>query len=93
MGLMEIKCPICKSSLWIDPAHGRVVDHKASDQPKVALEDFLKSQKQPRGWDDKIARARDEEAKRKAEIEAKFKAAKENPEELKGDGSPSIMWD
>ena len=85
MSLFEIKCPMCKGTLWIDPASGKVVDHKSADQQKANFEDFLKSRKKGVAWDDKFQKAKDEEAKRKAEIEAKFKEAKESTDET---GSP-----
>lgn len=77
MSLFEIKCPICKGTLWIDLATGKVVDHKSADQPKANFEDFLKTQKKGVAWDDKFQKAKEEEAKRKAEIELKFKKAKD----------------
>jgi len=76
MSLFEIKCPMCKGTLWIDMATGKVVDHKASDQPKANFEDFLKSREKGTAWDEKMKRAKEDEAKRKAEIEMKFKGAK-----------------
>lgn len=94
MSLFEIKCPICKGTLWIDPSTGKVVDHKSVDQPKANFEEFLKSRNKTTAWDDKLKKAKEDEAKRKAEIEMKFKKAKEeadtdNPEPMK---SP-LDWD
>jgi hypothetical protein len=80
MGLFEIKCPMCKGTLWIDPASGKVVDHKSVDQQKVNFDEFLKDQKKGKAWDDKFQKAKEEEARRKAEIEMKFKKAKEDIE-------------
>lgn len=77
MSLFEIKCPLCKGTLWIDPAMCKVVDHKSVDHQKANFNDFLKSQKKDRAWDDKLKRAKEEEQKRKAEIEQKFRVAKE----------------
>lgn len=85
MSLFEVKCPICKGTLWIDLASGKVVDHKPVDQQKASFDDFLKSRKKGVAWDDKFQKAKEEEAKRKAEIEMKFKQAKESPDEP---GSP-----
>ncbi|MDO5577159.1 MAG: hypothetical protein Q4F84_08770 [Fibrobacter sp.] len=94
MSLFEIKCPLCKGTLWIDPASGKVIDHRASDKPKADLNEFLKSQKKNPAWDDRFLKAKEEEAKRKAEIEEKFKKAKEitdtdSPEPMR---SP-LDWD
>ncbi|NLL15190.1 MAG: hypothetical protein GX267_17465 [Fibrobacter sp.] len=77
MSLFEIKCPMCKGTLWIDPATLKVVDHKSADHPKASLEQFLQAQKKGVAWDDKFQKAKEEEARRKAEIEMKFKKAKE----------------
>ena len=77
MSLFEIKCPLCKGKLWIDPASGKVVDHKAADQQKSNFEDFLKARQKGTAWDEKMKKAKEDEAKRKAEIEMKFKTAKD----------------
>jgi hypothetical protein len=76
MSLFEIKCPMCKGTLWIDPASGKVVDHKSSDQQKANFDDFLKARQKGTAWDDKMKKAKEEEAKRRAEIEMKFNVAK-----------------
>ncbi|NLP02964.1 MAG: hypothetical protein GX089_10745 [Fibrobacter sp.] len=94
MSLFEVKCPICKGTLWIDPASGKVVDHKTIDQQKTSFEDFLKNRNKGTAWDEKFQKAKEEEKKRKTEIEANFKKAKESPEE----GLPEQMkspldWD
>ncbi len=94
MSLFEVKCPMCKGTLWIDPATGKVVDHKTPDQQKANFEEFLKNRNKTTAWDDKFQKAKEEEKKRKTEIEANFKKAKETPEE----GSPEPMkspldWD
>ena len=80
MSLFEIKCPLCRGKLWIDPASGKVVDHKAADQQKSNFEDFLKERQKGTAWDEKMKKAKEDEAKRKAEIEMKFKTAKDTTE-------------
>ncbi len=95
MALFEIKCPMCKGTIWIDPSSGKVVDHRSADHEKADFEQFLKTSKQDKAWDAKMKKAREEEARRKAEIEAKFKQAKENTEqdtETPGPKSP-FDWD
>jgi hypothetical protein len=82
MSLFEIKCPMCKGTIWIDPASGKVVDHQSADHQKGDFNEFLKSRQKGPGWDDRFQKAKAEEAKRKADIEQKFKKAKENPEEM-----------
>lgn len=95
MSLFVIKCPLCKGELWVDPATGKVVDFRAHDQQKADFNEFLKSQKQKSSeWDDKLKKAKEEEIKRKAELEKKFKEAKEG--KLDKDVSPiqpPINWD
>ena len=76
MSLIETKCPMCNGSLWIDPSTLKIVDHRAADHQKADLARFLKDSKQDKGWDEKMRKAREEETRRKAEIEEKFKQAK-----------------
>jgi hypothetical protein len=92
--MFEIKCPLCKGTLWVDPSSGKVVDHKATDAPKVDFNDFVKSQKN-RGADleNMFKKSRDEQNKRKEKLEEEFKKAKEHPEELKGDIESPFGWD
>jgi len=80
MSLVETKCPLCGGTLWIDPSNMKIVDHKPSEQPKADLDAFLKTYKQDRGWNDKMKKAKEEEARRKAEIEQLFKQAKDDKE-------------
>ncbi len=94
MSLFEIKCPLCKGKLWIDPASGRVVDHKAADQQKANFEEFLKSRQKGTAWDEKMKKAKEEEEKRKAEIEMKFKNVKEITDAVSDEKLKSPLdWD
>lgn len=94
MSILEIKCPMCKGSIWIEQSTGAVVDHKSGDQQKVSLDSFLKDQKGRAGkWDEKLNRAKDDTARRRTEIEERFRHAKEHPEELKGDVDSPFKWD
>jgi len=79
--------------LWIDPATGKVVDHRSADQQKADFTDFLQKQKQGVAWDDKMKRAKEEEAKRKKEIEEKFKKAKDEKPEGKPEPHSPFDWD
>lgn len=95
MSLLEVKCPMCKGSLWLDPSSGKVVDHKAADQKKLDFGEFVKSQSN-RGakLEDQFKKAKEEQEKRKKELDENFKRAKEHPEELKGDDVQSpFQWD
>ncbi|KMQ51149.1 hypothetical protein CHISP_1855 [Chitinispirillum alkaliphilum] len=96
MSIFETKCPMCKGTLWIDPATCKVVEHKSPDQPKADFNEFLKSRKQGVSWDDKFQKAKEEEKRRKEEIEQKFKKAKEEKIDNKPDetGPHSLLdWD
>lgn len=96
MSLFEVKCPLCKGTLWIDPATGKVKDHKSADHQKSDFSEFLKSRKQGTAWDDKMKQAKEEEAKRKAEIEKLFKDAKETTNDENRDENPfhsPLDWD
>jgi hypothetical protein len=93
MSLFEIKCPICKGMLWIDPASGKVVDHRSADQPKADFDNFMKSRQKGVAWDDKMKKAKDEESRRKAEIEEKFKKAKDEKIEGKPEPHSPFDWD
>jgi uncharacterized protein YbaR (Trm112 family) len=94
MSLFEVKCPLCKGTLWVDQSTGKVVDHKSADHQKTDFDDFMKKQKEKSSqWEGKIKKAAEENAKRKAEIEEKFKVAKEKPEEIQGDYESPFKWD
>lgn len=78
MSLFEIKCPMCKGTIFIDPASGQVIDHKAADHAKADFNQFVKDRQEQSGkWDDKIKKVRDEQSKRRAMIEEQFKKARE----------------
>ena len=80
---------MCKGTLWIDPSTMKIVDHKTAEQQQQKKSDFaqfLKSSKEDRGWDEKMKKAKEEEAARKAQIEEQFKAAKES-KDLRDDNS------
>lgn len=94
MALLEVKCPMCKGSIWVDQSTGKVVDHKSSDQKKVELGDFLEAQKSRASkWDQKMQKAKDETAKRKTELDEQFRHAKEHPDDLKGEVDSPFKWD
>ncbi len=94
MALLELKCPMCKGKLWIDPSSGRIIDHRAADQKKLDLDAFMKSQKS-RGTDleNKFIKAKEEQEKRKEKMEEDFKRAKEHPDEIEGDYQSPFEWD
>lgn len=95
MSLHEVKCPMCKGTLWIDLASGKIVDHKSSEHAKANFEDFLKSRGKETAWDEKMRRAKEDEKKRKEEIELKFKGVKDEPVERSEDNpfKNPLDWD
>jgi len=96
VSLIETKCPMCKGSLWIDSSTLKIVDHVPADHQKADLEQFLKDSKKDKGWDEKMRKMREEEARRKAEIEAKFRQIKDNNnnDNASSAGPKSVLdWD
>lgn len=94
MSLFEIKCPMCKGTIWIDPSSGKIVDHQSVDHQKGDFNEFLKSRQKGVAWDDRFQKAREEEKKRKADIEQKFKQAKDSPgEQSEKPMSSPFDWD
>ena len=96
MSLFEIKCPMCKGTLWIDPATCKIVDHQSADHQKGNFDEFMKNRQKGVAWDDRFQKAKDEELKRKAAIEEKFKKAKESPDTGPEDETPMkspFDWD
>ncbi len=78
MSLFEVKCPMCKGTIWIDPSTGQVIDHRAVDHQKADIKEFIKSQKD-RGseLENKFRKAKEEQQKRKEEMEKRFKNARD----------------
>lgn len=92
--MFEIKCPMCKGTIWVDPSSGKVVDHKSADHKKTDFGSFVESQKN-RGskLEDQFMQAKAEQDRRKKEMEAKFREAKDHPEDLKEDLPSPFDWD
>ena len=94
MPQFEIRCPMCKGTLWIDQSTGRVIDHKTAEQQKISFDKFMKAQKERSGkWESRMDKAKDETARRRAEIEEKFRQARENPDAVEGDYESPFKWD
>jgi hypothetical protein len=92
--MFEIKCPMCKGTIWVNPSTGEIVDHKSADHHKADFGEFLKSHKD-RGnvLEDKFKKAKDEKDKRKQELENRFKDAKKHADDFKGDVSSPFDWE
>ena len=94
MSILEVKCPMCKGTLYVEQSTGKVVDHTSADHQKVDFNSFLKSQdSRADALEAKARKAKDDMVKRKAEIDAQFKQAKEHPDELKGEVESPFKWD
>lgn len=85
---------MCKGTIWVNPSTGKIADHKSADHKKIDLDDFLKSQKD-RGskLEQQFIKAKEEQQKRKVEMNEKFKRTKEHPEEFQGDYQSPFQWD
>jgi hypothetical protein len=94
MSLFEIRCPMCKGTLWVDPSSGKVVDHKSADHQKADLGEFMKTHKD-RGniLEDQFKKAKMEKEKHKQEMDKKFKDARKLADDFKGDVSSPFGWD
>jgi hypothetical protein len=93
MANLQIKCPMCSGTIWVDQATGKVIDHKAASEHKADFEAFMKSRERKTDfWDKKLDKAKDDTAKRKEEMEQRFKQAKDHPEEL-GEVDSPFKWD
>lgn len=94
MSVVEVECPMCKGKLWVELATAKVVDHHTADHQKQDLDTFLKNRQKPDNfWDEKLKKAKDETARRKADLEQRFREAKEHPEALRGDVDSPFKWD
>ena len=93
MSLFQIKCPMCKGTLWIDPSTQKVVDHQSADHQKADFGEFLKNRDKKPAWDDRLTKAKEDERKRKEEIDRKFKAAKDDPSTLPDEGVMKSPFD
>jgi hypothetical protein len=71
---------MCKGTLWIDLSTGKIVDHQSADHQKGDFNEFLKNRQKGVAWDDRLKKAKEEEKKRKEEIEQKFRKARESTE-------------
>ena len=94
MGLLEIKCPLCKGTLWVERTSGKVVDHKSAEKKTVDFNQFLQKEKErPDQWDEKMKKSKESEQKRKKEWEERFNQARENPDEIEGEYESPFQWD
>ena len=70
--LIEIQCPICHASLWVDTEKKTVVQHKRSEKKiHSSFEDLLSKEKQKKeAVDERFSQARSlEQAKKKKAAE------------------------
>jgi len=96
MALFEVKCPMCKGTLFIDPSTQKIVDHHTADHQKGDFDQFLKNRNKGPAWDDRFQKAKEEEKKRKEAIEQKFKQAAKEPTDINEGESPMkspFDWD
>jgi hypothetical protein len=89
---LKVNCPICRGTLWIDPASGEVLYHeRAKSDHTATFDDFLaKSDKQDQILDDKFAQVREREKSKMERLQKKFDWAKEHKDELPDPKKPLI---
>ena len=70
--LIEIECPVCHASLWVDAEKKNVVQHKRSEKKQLSsFEELLTKEKQKKeAVDERFSQARSlEQAKKKKAAE------------------------
>ena len=70
--LIEIECPVCHASLWVDAEKKNVVQHKRSEKKQLSsFEELLNKEKQKKeAVDERFSQARSlEQAKKKKAAE------------------------
>jgi hypothetical protein len=70
--LIEIECPVCHASLWVDADKKNVVQHKRSEKKQLSsFEELLNKEKQKKeAVDERFSQARSlEQAKKKKAAE------------------------
>ncbi len=70
--LIEIECPVCHASLWVDAEKKTVVQHKRSEKKQLSsFEELLNKEKQKKeAVDERFSQARSlEQAKKKKAAE------------------------
>jgi uncharacterized protein YbaR (Trm112 family) len=70
--MIEIKCPVCHASLWVDAEKKNVVQHKRSEKKQLSsFEELLSKEKQKKeAVDERFSQAQSlEQAKKKKAAE------------------------
>jgi len=70
--MIEIECPVCHASLWVDADKKNVVQHKRSEKKQLSsFEELLNKEKQKKeAVDERFSQARSlEQAKKKKAAE------------------------
>jgi hypothetical protein len=70
--MIEIECPVCHASLWVDAEKKNVVQHKRSEKKQLSsFEELLSKEKQKKeAVDERFSQARSlEQAKKKKAAE------------------------
>lgn len=84
---IEVTCPFCKGTLWIDPATGEVL-HKEGfkrDTGKDFSEFLAVSSREEQILEEKFKKAQEKEKSKLERLQKKFDWAKEHPGELPDD--------
>ncbi len=88
---LKSECPCCGSALYIDRETGKVMRHEKKKREIESMENFLTKEKNKKEWlDARFDKAKDSEKNRMAELEKKFKFARDNKDSLP---DPKKIWD
>ncbi len=73
--ILEVDCPGCTATLWIDADSGDVIQHKHKDKAKASLEEMLQKEKRKKeNVDNRFLQAKNLEEEKKRKAEALFKS-------------------
>ena len=86
-GIIEVTCPCCEATLWLDKTAGEVIKSEKAAKKKSSLDDlWLKEKKKAEGMDHKLEASFELQKKKHADAEKKFRDALNHVEDEDGSG-------
>jgi len=86
-GIIEVTCPCCEATLWLDTTTGEVIKSEKAARKKNSLDDlWLKEKKKAEGMDHKLEASFELQKKKHADAEKKFRDALNHVEDEDGSG-------
>jgi hypothetical protein len=77
--IFDLECPVCHSSLWIDPKIKKAVKSEKAAKKKGSLDDLLMKEKEKKGeFDRKFEATAELEKEKKKKAQEKFLKAFDN---------------